>query len=86
MDKGPCAKFCGVLIRFQKIIKLQRFEFNVSDVIPTNAQIISPLVFSALLWTCLRYFNSPFFQFFILIVVFLFLEDTKMVPTPNLKI
>ena len=41
MDKAPCTKLYGVLIRFLKVIKLS-FEFNVSDVIPANVQNISP--------------------------------------------
>ena len=44
MDKAPCTKFYGVLIRFLKVIKLS-FEFNVSDVIPANVQNISPVFF-----------------------------------------
>ena len=47
MRKDPCTKFCGVLIRFHKVVKLQSFEFSVSDVIPENVQNISPLVFFA---------------------------------------
>ena len=42
MDKAPCTKLYGVLIRFLKVIKLS-FEFNVSDVIPANVQNISPV-------------------------------------------
>ena len=47
MRKDPCTKFCGVLIRFHEVVKLQSFEFSVSDVIPENVQHISPLVFFA---------------------------------------
>ena len=47
MGKDPCTKFCGALIRFHEDIKLQSFEFSVSDVIPENVQNISPLVFFA---------------------------------------
>ena len=42
-----CTKFCGVLISSQKVIKLRIFESGVSDVIPTNVQNISSLVFFA---------------------------------------
>ena len=42
-----CTKFCGVLISSQKVIKLRSFESGVSDVIPTNVQNISCLVFFA---------------------------------------
>ena len=45
MDEEPCTNFCGVLTRFHEVIKMQSFEFSVSDVIPTNVQNISPLVF-----------------------------------------
>ena len=44
MEKEPCTKFCGVLVRFHELIKLQSFEFSVSDIIPTNVQNISLLV------------------------------------------
>ena len=40
-------KVCSVLVRFNEVIKLQSFEFSVSDVIPANVQNISPLVFFA---------------------------------------
>ena len=36
MEKKPCIKFCCVLIRFQEVIKLQSFEFSLSDVISAN--------------------------------------------------
>ena len=48
MDKGPCTKFCVILIRFHEVIKLQSFEFSVSDVVSAIVQNISPLVFFAL--------------------------------------
>ena len=47
MEKESCTKFCGVLVRFYKFLKLQSFEFSISGIIPANVQIISPLVFSA---------------------------------------
>ena len=47
MEKDPCTNFCGVLVRFHEVIKLQSSEFSVSDVIPTNVQSMSPLVFFA---------------------------------------
>ena len=47
MEKEPCTKFCGVLVRLHKVINLQRFEFSVSDVIPANVQNILPLIFFA---------------------------------------
>ena len=40
MEKEPCTKFCGVLLRFLEVIKLQSIEFSVSDVIPANVQNI----------------------------------------------
>ena len=45
MEKEPCTRFCSVLVRFDEVIKLQSFEFSVSDIIPANVQNISPLVF-----------------------------------------
>ena len=47
MEKESCTKICGVLVRFHEIIKLQSFEFSVSDVIPANVENISFLVFFA---------------------------------------
>ena len=47
MEKESCTKFCGVLAGFHEVIKLQSFEFSVSDVIPANVQNISPRVFLA---------------------------------------
>ena len=38
MGKEPFTKFCGLLITFQEFIKLQTFEFSISDVIPANVQ------------------------------------------------
>ena len=40
MDKEPCTKFCGILIRFHEVIKLQSFGFSVSDVIPEACNFI----------------------------------------------
>ena len=45
MEEGRSTNFCSFLVRFYDVIKLQSFEFSVSEVIPTNAQNISPLVF-----------------------------------------
>ena len=42
IEKKPCTNFCGVLIRFHEVKELQSLEFSVSDVIPANAQNISP--------------------------------------------
>ena len=47
MEKEPCAKFCRVSISCHQVIKLQSFEFGVSDAITTNVQNISDLVFLA---------------------------------------
>ena len=44
MEEKTCAKFGGVLITFHEVVKLQGFEFGVSDVILANVQNISPLV------------------------------------------
>ena len=41
MEKEPYTKLCSILVRFQKIVKLQIFEFSKSDVMPTNVQNIS---------------------------------------------
>ena len=41
MEKEPCAKFCGVLLSFREVIKLQSFESGESDVIPACIQNIS---------------------------------------------
>ena len=30
MEKESCTKFCGVFVTFQKVVKLQNFEFSVS--------------------------------------------------------
>ena len=54
MEKEPCTKFCGVLFRFHEVIKLQSFEFGLSDVITANVQNISPLVFFAFFVGLLR--------------------------------
>ena len=43
MEKEPCAKFCGILVRFHEVIKFKKIDFGVSDVIPANVQNISPL-------------------------------------------
>ena len=40
MQKEHCTKFCSVLIKFQEVMKLQRFEFSVNDVIPANVQVL----------------------------------------------
>ena len=45
MEKEPCTRFCSVLVRFDEVIKLQSFEFSISDIIPANVQNISALVF-----------------------------------------
>ena len=54
MEKEPCAKFCGVLLSFREVIKLQSFESGESDVIPACIQNISFLfffcIFLLMLW------------------------------------
>ena len=45
MEKESRTKFFYVLISFHRVMKLQIFEADVSDVIPAKAQIISTLVF-----------------------------------------
>ena len=47
MEKEPCTKFFGVLIRFNKVIQLLGFEFSVSDVLPANVQNMSRPAFFA---------------------------------------
>ena len=47
IKREPCTNFCGVLISFHEFMKLQSFEFGVTDVIPANVQNISLLVFLA---------------------------------------
>ena len=44
MEKEPCTKFCGNLISFHEVIRLQSFEFDVSDITPANLQNILPLL------------------------------------------
>ena len=44
MEKEPGIKFCGVLIRFPGVIKLQSLGFSVRDVIPADVQNILTLV------------------------------------------
>ena len=34
MKKELCTKFCGVLISYHEVMKLQSFESDLSDVIP----------------------------------------------------
>ena len=36
MEKERCTKFCGNLMRFHEVLKLQSFAFSVCDVIPAN--------------------------------------------------
>ena len=47
MEKEPSDKFCGILMRFLEVIRLQSFELSVSDIIPTDVQNISHLFFFA---------------------------------------
>ena len=47
MKKEPCTDFCGVLIRFHEVIKLQSSEFSVSDAIHANVQNMLSLVYFA---------------------------------------
>lgn len=49
IEKEYCTKFCGVLIGFHEVIKLESFEFGVSVAIPANVQNISALIFFAYL-------------------------------------
>ena len=65
IEKESCTKFCGILVRFHEIIKLQSFEFSLSDVIPANIQNISSLVFFAFffftnLWSCEVFNVKPY--------------------------
>ena len=53
MEKEPC----GTLVRFLKVLKLQSFEFSVSNVIPANVQNISPLI-------SFQFFQIKFFDVF----------------------
>ena len=41
LEKEPCTKLCGVLISFHEVMKLQSFEFNVSDFIEQTGKIRS---------------------------------------------
>ena len=43
MGKEPFTKFCGIVISFHEVIKIQKFEFNGMDVIPVNVRNISPI-------------------------------------------
>ena len=47
MEKDPCAEFCGALINLHEVMKLKSFESSVIDVIPTNMQKISFVIFFA---------------------------------------
>ena len=47
MEKEPRTNICGVFVSFHEVMKLQSFEFGMSDVIAANTQNISPLVFLA---------------------------------------
>ena len=38
MEEEFCTKFYGVLISFHEVIKLQSFEFGVTDAIPANVK------------------------------------------------
>ena len=43
-EREPCAKFWSLLISSHEIMKLQKFEYWVSNVRPANVQNISLLV------------------------------------------
>ena len=45
MEKEPCTRFHGLLVRIHEVIELQSFEFSVSDFVTANVQNISPLIF-----------------------------------------
>ena len=45
IQKGPCTKFCGVLISSHDAMTLKNFEWSVTDVILANVKYISSLVF-----------------------------------------
>ena len=48
IQKEPCTKFYGAFFaRFDEVIKLQTAEFSVSDIILTDLQNISNLIFFA---------------------------------------
>ena len=55
-EEELCAKLCGVLISFQEIMKLQSFEFGVSDIIPANVQNIFTPSFISIFFIIPRYF------------------------------
>ena len=38
MEKGPCTKFCDVLISFQEVVRLKSFKLDTNDVIQTNVE------------------------------------------------
>ena len=40
-ENAPFKNFCGVLISFNEVLKLQSFEFDASDIKPANALIVS---------------------------------------------
>ena len=54
MEKEPCAKFCGALINSHEVMKLKSFESSVMDVIPTNMQNISFVIFFANIWLMIK--------------------------------
>ena len=51
MKRETSTKFCGVLISLHEVMKLQNFEFDVSDAIPADVLDISP--FFNCLFVCL---------------------------------
>ena len=48
MEKVSCTKFCGVLINFQEVMKLQSFEFGWSDTIPAVKECTKYFTFDIL--------------------------------------
>ena len=63
IEKECCTKFCGNLIRFHKVIKLQSFAFSVCDVIATNVYNMSPLIFFAFFVTFME--KTPIIKFYV---------------------
>ena len=42
-----CITFCGAFTSSHEVMKLHRIEFDVSDIMPTNAQNVSLMVLFA---------------------------------------
>ena len=74
------------MISFREVMKLQRFEFDVSDVIPTNAQKISPLVFFACKFYGKKNILQSFMVYFIIFHEPMNLQSFKWLNCVSIKV